>query len=529
MTGISIGVLARWARRRKKRVAVMGCVACVVACLVLYGWWPPSRPALGLAATFVSGPRNTDGTVDYVEATNLAYYEPDWRENAGSSTGSLLGSAVLRQRLISGREWGERTAQTFQPWGFPPFVGYGRREALASLLDRSWKAGEKQHVEEWLNANAEVLSFIEGSTEADQLHLPLVAAVNKRVCPGDPPQPREHPILMYARVPALDRLDEIAECLAIRATRAGDSATPKNHWRDVRTCYRLGRLVGQCPTWGAYFLSDLITQTAFRAHSCLLAEGRLDGLEDEVCRDLSALPRIRRAWERVGIDVRFHGLDTAMLFYRGVSLESFCERVDDSVPSHGDDRYHVDWNRSLGEFNRWCDQAVTVWKCESLAEFSRKRAALMGRLRQEGVLLRDPPSVWFWVRLGRFGRARCTRILLAFLATEIANCRPPLEELRGDAIVRLGQLAAKVKRFRATKGKFPSSLREGARDLGREALVDPFSGKPFLLRSARDVCVLRSVGPDGVPEKPVAAGVKECDDIVVRLRWRPRATGEMRQ
>ncbi len=95
---------------------------------------------------------------------------------------------------------------------------------------------------------------------------------------------------------------------------------------------------------------------------------------------------------------------------------------------------------------------------------------------------------------------------------------------RHQALLSSAVVALAAERYRRQQGRWPESLAvlEQAKLL-REIPVDPFSGKPLLLRRLGDGLVVYSVGPDGMDnggamnrDNPVARGT----DIGIRL-WDP--------
>jgi hypothetical protein len=370
-----------------------------------------------------------------------------------------------------------------QPWRDP------RR-----LLTHMWMPDDDLAASNWVKQNAEALDALCIAVKVDRVCVPLVAHLLRTSGKNTRLSPRIHPMMMYAHIGDVSCLRDRALCLGVRATMVDAARSPAERWADVNACYRLGHLVAQLPTWGAYVRGEEIIEIAFAAHACLLGNGILDGHEEKILDELNTLPPVRRAWERLDIEGRFGGLDTAMLFYRGVSLKEFAVIVDSSVPSYGTQSYYVEWESCLTKFNRYCDQVVRIWKCKSLPELRTQQAHLLDELQAQNVLFcSSNTSIWIAAAAGRFGRKACGEHLLCYLVYCIVSTDLPVEEMKADVFVRLGVL-------------------------GTKAIADPFSGGSLIFLSRPDFCIISSVGPDGAIRDPNSDNTAGSDDISMTIR-----------
>lgn len=93
------------------------------------------------------------------------------------------------------------------------------------------------------------------------------------------------------------------------------------------------------------------------------------------------------------------------------------------------------------------------------------------------------------------------------------------EFAENEAFLRLLRLRLALQEYRKTHHRWPSTLEEGASDLDREALIDPFNNLPLQYRPRRDGYTLYSVGPDlkddrGKPLDPRGADHESRGDVV---------------
>ena len=397
---------------------------------------PTTRPVkikitIGKDTTYITGPVNADGTVNYVAYINARHSKGVTPQN---------NAAVILARAIGPELWRKHVrARAFKAMGmavppadgdyFVPLDDYveglpekdqptltktaeqkaadKRREELgAKLLAKSlfggkapteifdeldkllppreigdvasdqldetmrgpWSAKQYPIIAGWLAANVKPLAVMTNATKRSRFYLPLISR-------SVPPQ------ILDARGPSCTGPMETAKALTARAMlrlRGGDDA---GAWADLMAARRLGRLVGRGSTILEALVGTAMAACADDGCRAFITRDKLPAALLRSCRnDLAAQatwPDIRNA---IAND-RFDTLDSAMMLARGRKdevggmLEIFYGLKPNRLTRWATEeiRSHIDWNEVLRDQNRWFDM---MYRAQSVTDVRKRREAL---------------------------------------------------------------------------------------------------------------------------------------------------------
>src|SRR5262249_36254623 len=137
---------------------------------------------------------------------------------------------------------------------------------------------------EWVEGNAEVLKTIDAGTRCSRFYVPLQT------------HDGEDRIVMNTHLDMHQDCRDVARCLVIRAMLRLGEGKIDDARRDLLSCHRLGRLMGQTPFLICALVCYEIDATAWRGDAALMRYGNMtatDALDfQRELRELPPLPGI---------------------------------------------------------------------------------------------------------------------------------------------------------------------------------------------------------------------------------------------
>ncbi|HEV3383992.1 MAG TPA: hypothetical protein VG097_04215, partial [Gemmata sp.] len=203
---------------------------------------------IGKSTTYVTGPIDADGHIDYAMASN---------ERLGRGATTENNAAVLIWKAI-----GPHPDNATQPAKFYELLGVEIPEkgdyfvslnqylekvaksdqtiavsldGLTQLGREAWTANEHPDIDRWLKANEKQLAMIIDATKRTCYYSPTVPPRNDKGSTG----------LINTLLPGLQITRVLAAALAARAMLSLGQGDHDAAWQDLLACHRLGRLVGQ--------------------------------------------------------------------------------------------------------------------------------------------------------------------------------------------------------------------------------------------------------------------------------------------
>ncbi len=284
---------------------------------------PATKPKAGITVgkdtTWITGPLDEDGYVDYVTALNNYLKKGVTPENNAN---------VLFLKAMGPRSEGKLSAEFYKWLGIdePPGKGdylvrnyklekslekanptgklsdlYKIYDLLDELRLRPWKAKDHPAVADWLKQNAKPLALaIEGSKRS-QYYMPLIPTDKKD----------ETRLLIAAPVPS-QGYREIANALSLRANLHLGEGRTDEAWQDLLACHRLGRLAGRGGSILEWLIGLGIDSWALDGDLAFVEHAGADTKRLKAClKGLDQLPPMPDVADKIDVTDRLGFIDTA--------------------------------------------------------------------------------------------------------------------------------------------------------------------------------------------------------------------------
>jgi hypothetical protein len=472
---------------------------------------------VGARTTYVTGPRDKDGYIDYAAALNKRLRK--------GVTPANNANVLLWKAFGPHPEGATMPLQFFKWMGIKPPPERGKyyrdlyRYSKAQLpvgppkalelffdqLDRAsrgpWTENQYPFIAGWLKANSKPLALVVRAAKRSHYYSPLVSKASSG--------------LRGALLPAVQKSRELAAALTARAMLRLGRKAYADAWQDLLACHRLGRLIARGGSFIEVLVGVVIDYLAGKADLAFLDQARLKPKQFEQClRDLQKLSPLPRIADKVDLCERFMVLDEVMMIDRyGVQRVAMPGVADEAL-----DR--IDWDPALRTINRWFDRVAAALRDKDRASQERK----LDRIDRDLKMLQK--------------KVANSRIL----GGNLPGGKPPAQ-VRGQAVgellvyqmlpaVRKVHQAAQRARqiednlqvafalawYRGVKGRYPQQLAALAPRYLKRVPRDRFSGKALIYRAGKDGYLLYSVGVNGKDEG--GRGYEDTppgDDLVVRM------------
>jgi hypothetical protein len=513
--------------KRRRRWRILLAIPIILFVLLVLAAWPGSSTfTVSPETTYVTGPLDKDGYVDYVTALN--------ERLRGDITPEQNANVLIWQALgpkPEGPDGSRMQPEYFQWLGVPQPPDEGEylvsfttiltekvigdapvrreewydREYRASSLPWSEKA--EPELAEWLKRNEKPLAMMIEATKRPEYYNPLTPKM---------------PSLLNALLPTVQRCRETAAILTCRAMLRVSLGRIDDAWQNLLACHRLGRILARGGTLIEGLVGIAIDAVANNASISFLYHTKPDPKRIEMyLRDLNSLPAMPGAAEKIDLAERLMGLETVML------IPQYGTDFLEQLPGAGfpptkrtkfRDRLFsqsIDWDPALQIVNQWYDRLVAAARINDPEAFRQESDELKMELKS----LKD--------------RTGTTMVIAQFSGPKkrgeaIGNLIVGLMVPSLDKIIFASQrsrqfqhnlhLAFALAAYRADHGRYPAKLDEVAPKYLPAVHDDIFSGKPLIYRPSDDGYLLYSVGLNGLDDDGRSFDDEpRGDDLVVRM------------
>jgi hypothetical protein len=495
----------------------------------------PKNFTISKETTYVTGPRDKAGLIDYEAALNERLRKGVTPENNAN---------VSLWKAFGPRPEGAAMPPGFFKWlGIPEppeqgdyFIGLSRylkeharikdpkrvselADELERVAERPWRAKEHPLLAGWLKANGKPLALIVAATRRPRYFMPLVATRTGQGPSG----------LLNALLPSVQKCRECARALGARAMlRVAQGRTDKA-WQDLLACHRLGRLVAQGGTLIEGLVGLAVDNMTGNADLALLERSNLNVKQIKArLGDLRKLPPMPPIADRVDLAERFFFLDTIMMINRrGIDyLGDMSGGRRLKAASQAERRLveNINWDPALRDANRWFDRLVAAMRVKDrvtrekqLHQIERELKQLKANTGGVGALFRA------WRTEGTAARARGKAIgdvLVTLLIPAVQKVQQAYDRI--EQVHRNVEVAFALAAYKRDHGHYPKALAALGPAYLQRVPNDLFSGKPLIYRPSAKGYLLYSVGVNGrddggrsYDDDPPA------DDLVVRMPLPP--------
>jgi hypothetical protein len=484
----------------------------VLSLLAAEGKPTPKFP-LGKDTTYITGPLDKEGYIDYVAALNDMHAKGITPENnADVLLWKALGPAPFRGRQMPA-EFFKRLGIKQPSTGGAYFVGLfaymkeyhkddrSEFETLWGQQQRTskqpWRAKDYPHFASWLKINEKPLAVVIEATKRSRYYSPLV------------PQPPEKGPggTIHAEILGAPECRDLAYLLSCRAMLRIGEGKFEEAWQDLIACHRLARLVVHGVTVIEGLVGLSIDMTAINGDLAYLEHAKRTPEQIREClKDLQALPAMPSVVAKIAPADRFMYLDTVQQIRRwGLrNIQGLSEGKKLNKPDADEEKIlaMIDWTPALRAGNHWHDKLAAVLRASDRATRMRgfdRIGVDLGALREatsspqelgRRILDQDLPGK----SIGKvLANTLVSRMLPA--AGKIQNADDHWSQQQRNL-----HIAFAMALYQRDHGRYPAKLNELATKYLTTVPDDLFSGKPLVYRPAEKGYLLYSVGINGIDE-----------------------------
>jgi len=531
----------------------------LVIALVVYAAWPGSSTfTVGPETTYITGPVDGEGFLDYPTAlnermragvtpetnANVLFWQalgpkpeggngmpPDYFRWLGAPAPPddgeyFIGSDKYFDKHLKDRPRPEPEDPVRRFWLWPveelDEVDFGfeadpRQQWHDRLSDARawpWKAADEPDAAAWLRANEAPLAVVAAAVLRPTYYNPLVSFQTSA----------RSPRLIGSLLPNVQKMREVCNALVTRAMLRAGAGDYAGAWQDTLTIQRLGRLMTRGGTLIEHLVAVAVVTMATHAQVKLL--GHTAHPVERVRAwhaDLRRLPPMPGLAAKLGQTERLVCLDSAM----SITLswpEGVDALADGPVPGKPPANpvtgrlftRSVDWDPAFRNINKMFDQ------CAAASELTDPAARRQAYARIESEIKARKASLAGMNPLDRalLGRERRGEMIGDILITLLF---PAVEKIqvasdRTEQLLVNLDLAFALAACRADTGRYPARLDDLTPRYVATVPADVFSGKPLIYRPTDAGYTLYSVGANGVDDDGVTFDDDpKGDDIRVRM------------
>ncbi len=525
-------------------------VLLVLAALLAYMYWPtgPVKIIIFRQTTYIDGPLNSDGTVNYVAYLDANYAKGVTPENNAAPlllrvcgpdmlptalTGQILARLGLPADILDRDkhfiEWKHRArpgkARATMPSPSDEQTDANdedeqdRGPSLNEVYDMLLAGQVHPDLEAWLAENAGPLDLVRQAAAKERLYMPQVSA-------STPPS------MVDVICPSLQSFQKAAQALTLRALLKAKRNDLAGAWDDVLAAHRLARLMGQGRTLIEQLIAMGIEGFAAKAGTELATRYPMSAeMGKSVLGRLAGLKPFGDIVSTIDEGERFLALDCVMMISRGGGWRAFTSLTGSS--SKLDPKaapLDLDYNQMLRGVNSWYDRMVKPLRiplckgrkqaCDIFGAELKEMAGTVGTVGNGVAML-------IFRCGGRPFRgaltARLTDVLVAIMmpTLEAAVTLDDVNRANGEIEIVAVALAC----YHAETGRWPAELKELCPSLLKAIPADRFSIKPLIYRPSENGYLLYSVGKnmrdDGGQWEPRSDKISSAarkDDIVAEVK-----------
>ena len=487
----------------------------LLLCLVLAAdGGPAPKLPLGKDTTYVTGPLDKDGYIDYEAALN---------DRLGAGVAPERNANVLLWKALGPTPEGDRMpAEFFRRLGIdePPKDGayfiplghfvtdqlkLGRSESDAAYDQQSragkrpWAAKDYPRIAAWLEANEKSLALVVEATQRPEYYNPLVSRRTEK-------NPRS---LQNVLLPGVQKCRELAAALTARAMLRVEEGKFDNAWQDLLACHRLGRLIARGGTLIETLVGVAIDTIASYADVVYVVNADLTApqIQDRL-KELQRLPHMPSIADKIDLTERFEHLQFVQFLRRGGEGMLEAATGGPASPMPGPDGEKalaaIDWAPALRDANYWFDRLAAAMRVRNPAD----RQKQLNGIDQELFALNrraDAPVKLAAILLGPPDKTVAKAISRSINGVGFGLLISSFRKLqsahdRDEQVMRNVQVAFALAAYRRDHGDYPAKLDDLAPKYLAAVPDDLFSGKALVYRPAEKGYLFYSVGVNGKDE-----------------------------
>jgi hypothetical protein len=484
---------------------------------------PAPKFPLGKETTYVTGPLDKEGYIDYEAALN---------DRLGKGITPEKNANVLLWKAFGPRpEGGKGMPAEFFKWlgideprpGGAYFIGLGTFMKDHLKLDESefdgvydqedrarlrvWTAKDYPRIAAWLKANEKPLAVVIEATKRPGYFNPLVSRRNDK-------QPA---MVRAALLPGIQKCRELASALVARAMLRVGEGKLDEAWQDLIACHRLGRLVARGATIIEGLVGIALDQVASAADLAYLERANLTAkqIQDRL-KDLQGLPPMPAMADQINLGERIIYLDSLQFIRRGC-VDMVAGGPAKKVSAEELKALEMlDWEPALRTGNRWFDRLAAALRLKDRGG----RVKALKKIDEELKELKGPVNLAKLIQEKGPADKKVGQSLGDFFIRLLTPAVQKVHDAydRTEQVQRNLQVAFALAGYHREHGRYPAKLDDLAPKYLPAVPNDLFSGKALVYRPMEKGYLFYSVGVNGKDEQGRSFDDDPPgDDLVVRM------------
>jgi hypothetical protein len=468
----------------------------------------PGLP-LGRDTTFVIGPLDKNGGIDYEGALNA---------EMSKGVTAANNANVLLMRAFGPKPEGSDMPPSYYRWldceEPPPNGDYlidiyrfttrviqvpeSQREALYEFQGRAtkypWVAKDCPPLAEWIKGNEKPLALVHEAVKRERYFNPLVT----RKRDGEPS------LLIGVLLPTVQKSREFASLLSGRATLRLGEGKYDEAWADIVACFRLARHISYGGTLIEGLVGIAINQIAASAAFAYLDRAPLTADQARAkMKELADLRPLCPLVDKIGVCERMMGLDVVQSMRRGPVnarwlrdiLEINRDFTDDEMKAYA----QVDWPTVMQTMNKWYDRNAEVIGTKNRAARTKAAEQVEKDLKALKEGFAQPDAVKKMLE-AKDAKQMLSKALGEFLMTNLTPASQKVMQAHDRAAQtdRTLQVAFALAAHKADTKKYPAQLADLAPKYLKDVPTDLFlDDKPLVYKVREKGYQFYSVGVNG--------------------------------
>jgi hypothetical protein len=479
-----------------------------VGALLIYCHLPVEYPLrIEPGTTYLTGPLNNDGLVNYVAALN---------DSAGRGVAEEDNAARL---LILAAGPDPEIDPMAEALGLTepvetPFVKITdfvtdeeARKQIFKELDLVFKGSFRREdfplIGDWVEANEQPLAMVAEASRRTKYFLPLVS-------------PSRPPTLMDVSTAHMNLFHDMARALTARAMLRLEGGENGSALEDLLTVHRLARLFCLSPMLIDRVLGLTVETMACHGDRAAACSGRLDSEESKgalaALEALPPLPDFARVFDECE---RFMALDSVSMLYSGKQPAG----MEEDQAQDTEYLSTFDWNAIMATLNSYYDRIRDAFGEKDRRAVREALGAVDREVeeRAERVKALKPWKLILMRLLGRLFHDTMNRIMTDMMVTLMIKPTAMLSDF-GDALrmrFDLSRLVYALAAYHRDRGAYPETLDALAPGYLAKVPVDLFTGEALRYERNGDGFRAYSLGPDGKDDQGLDEGEISTGDIAV--------------
>jgi hypothetical protein len=470
---------------------------------------PQAKLPLGRDTTFVTGPLDKQGYIDYEAALNA--------ELGKGVTSENNANALLVLAFGPAPEGGDGFPLAYYKWldiAIPPkegdyFIDSGKYcrdklglsgeklEAVYEFQGRAskwpWEAKECPPLAEWLKANEKPLALAREAVKRPEYFNPLCS----RRAEGEPSN------LIGTLLPSVQKCRELAGAFTCRAMLCVKEGKFDEAWQDLLAVHRLGRLITRGATLIESLVGIAISQIASNSTLAYLQFADLTSEQVmERLADLGKLPRAMPMADKIGTGERMMGLDALQNMRRGGNPGTLLGGEDLPTAERLKALGQLDWTPTMQTMNKWYDRMSAAMRLKDRAarekefdKIDKELAAVKKDTKRLEKLIKDSKDEKDVKEVGKEVATTVGNILMGLLSPAVRKVQGA--EDRMAQVQNNLRLAFAMAAYHKDSGRYPARLADLAPKYLAAVPDDVFSGKPLVYKPSAKGYLFYSVGQNG--------------------------------